>query len=217
MASLFLFPIGLVAGVLAEAVAIDVAPPQVRKESRRLPIVVAATGLLFAATPLVVDVTWVLPAYLWFVAVTVTLTLTDIDSQLIPNRILFPGTVVGVVLLLAGSLIEGGPLLRPLVGGFAYFGLLFVLALIARGGFGYGDVKLGFLLGVFTAFVAWEILVVAVFTAFLLGGLISLVLIISRLRSRKDAIPFGPYLVVGSYVALAWGSALADWYRNGGG
>ena len=109
MASLILFPIGLFAGVVAEAVAIDVPPLQLRKESRRLPIVVVATGLLFAATPLVVDVTWVLPAYLWFVAVTVTLTLTDIDSQLIPNRILFPGTVVGVVVLLAGASLTVGP------------------------------------------------------------------------------------------------------------
>ena len=217
MASLILFPIGLFAGVVAEAVAIDVPPSQLRKESRRLPIVVVATGLLFAATPLVVDVTWVLPAYLWFVAVTVTLTLTDIDSQLIPNRILFPGTVVGVVALLAGSLVDGGALLRPLLGGVAYFALLFVLALVARGGFGYGDVKLGFLLGVFVAYPAWEVLTVAVLAAFLLGGLISLVLIVSRLRSRKDAIPFGPYLVVGAYVALAWGSTIADWYLNGTG
>ena len=98
-----MFPIGLFAGVLAEAVAVDVAPSQLRKESRRLPVVVVATSLLFAATPLVVGVTWVLPAYLWFVSVTVTLTLTDIDSQLIPNRILFPGTVVGVLVLLAGE------------------------------------------------------------------------------------------------------------------
>jgi len=217
MASLILFPIGLFAGVLAEAVAIDVPPLQLRKESRRLPVVVVATGLLFAATPVVVDVTWVLPAYLWFVAVTVTLTLTDIDSQLIPNRILFPGTVVGVVVLLAGSLVDGGALLRPLLGGVAYFALLFVLALVARGGFGYGDVKLGFLLGVFVAYPAWEVLTVAVLAAFLLGGLISLVLIVSRLRSRKDAIPFGPYLVVGAYVALAWGSTIADWYLNGTG
>ena len=217
MASLILFPIGLFAGVLAEAVAIDVPPLQLRKESRRLPVVMVATGLLFAATPVVVDVSWVLPAYLWFVAVTVTLTLTDIDSQLIPNRILFPGTVVGVVALLAGSLVDGGALLRPLLGGVAYFALLFVLALVARGGFGYGDVKLGFLLGVFVAYPAWEVLTVAVLAAFLLGGLISLVLIVSRLRSRKDAIPFGPYLVVGAYVALAWGSTIADWYLNGTG
>ncbi len=212
-----MFPIGLFAGVLAEAVAIDVAPSRLRKESRRLPVVVVATGLLFASTPLVVGVTCVLPSYLWFVAVTVTLTLTDIDSQLIPNRILFPGTVVGVLVLLAGSLVDGGALLRPLLGGALYFALLFVLALIARGGFGFGDVKLGFLLGVFTAYPAWEVLIVAVFAAFLLGGLISLLLIVSRLRSRKDAIPFGPYLVVGAYAGLAWGSAIADWYLNGTG
>ncbi len=215
MASLILFPVGLVAGVVAEAVAIESPPSQVRDQSRRLILVSIVTGLLFAATPLVIGVNWVLPAYLWFVAVTVTLTLTDIDSQLIPNRILFPGTAVALVLLYGGSLIEGGALLRPILGGAAYYVLLLVLALVGpAGGMGGGDVKLGFLLGAFTAYQSWEVLVVAVFAAFILGGLISLILILTRLRDRKSAIAFGPFLVLGAYAALAWGATIAEWYRG---
>jgi leader peptidase (prepilin peptidase)/N-methyltransferase len=67
--------------------------------SVRYPIVELSTAVLFALTPVVVGVTWVLPAYLWFVGVTVVLTITDIDHKLIPNRILFPGITVGAVLL----------------------------------------------------------------------------------------------------------------------
>jgi leader peptidase (prepilin peptidase)/N-methyltransferase len=173
-----------------------------------------ATAALFAATPVVVGVDWVLPAYLWFVAVTVTLTLTDLDTKLIPNRILFPGTVVGLVLLMGGAVIEGGPILRPLAGGAIYFGLLFVLALIARGGFGFGDVKLAFTLGLFTSYQSWDTLIVAVLAAFLLGGFVSVFLVVFRIRSRKDAIPFGPYLVAGAYIAIAWAGAIARWYLD---
>jgi leader peptidase (prepilin peptidase) / N-methyltransferase len=216
MASLILFPIGLVVGVITEAIAIEAPIREVRDRSNRLAIVSLATGLLFAATPLVIGVDWVLPAYLWFVAVTVTLTLTDLDDKLIPNRILFPGTAVALVLLYGGALIEGGALLRPVLGGGAYYLLLLVLALVGpSGGMGGGDVKLGFLLGAFTAYPSWQVMIVSVLLAFILGGLISLLLILTRLRDRKEAIAFGPFLIIGAYAALAWGATIADWYLGG--
>ena len=182
--------------------------------SVRYPIVELSTAVLFALTPVVVGVTWVLPAYLWFVGVTVVLTITDIDHKLIPNRILFPGITVGAVLLGLGAVFDGAPLefLRGLVGGAIYFTVLLVIALVARGGFGFGDVKLGFLLGLFTAYRGWGILAVGFLLAFLLGGLVSIILLATRIRGRKDAIPFGPYLIAGAYLALAFGDAIVDWY-----
>ena len=214
MVSLALALVGLLVGVIAEGIATDRSLSSIRSEPGRAPAVAIATALLFAATPVAVDVDWVLPAYLWFVAVTVTLTLTDLDTKLIPNRILFPGTIVGLVLLLGGAIIEDGPIVRPLAGAVIYFVLLLVLALIARGGFGFGDVKLAFLLGLFTAYQSWETLIVAVFAAFLLGGLVSAILVVFRIRSRKDSIPFGPYLVAGAYLAIVWAGTIANWYLD---
>jgi len=214
MVSLALAVVGLIVGVIAERIATGQSFESIRSEPRRTPVVAIAMAALFAATPVVVGVDWVLPAYLWFVAITVTLTLTDLDTKLIPNRILFPGTVVGLVLLMGGAIVEGGPILRPLAGGAIYFGLLFVLALIARGGFGFGDVKLAFMLGLFTSYQSWDTLIVAVLAAFLLGGFVSVFLVVFRIRSRKDAIPFGPYLVAGAYIAIAWAGTIARWYLN---
>lgn len=214
MVSLALALVGLLVGVIAEGIATDRSFQSIRTQPGRTPAVAIAAALLFAVTPLAVDVDWVLPAYLWFVAVTVTLTLTDLDTKLIPNRILFPGTIVGLVLLMGGAIIEDGPIVRPLAGGVIYFVLLLVLALIARGGFGFGDVKLAFLLGLFTAYQSWETLVVAVFAAFLLGGLVSGILVVFRIRSRKDSIPFGPYLVAGAYLAIVWAGTIASWYLD---
>lgn len=214
MVSLALAVVGLLVGVIAEGIATDRPFPSIRHDPGRTPTVALVTAVLFAITPLAVGVDWVLPSYLWFVAVTVTLTLTDIDTKLIPNRILFPGTIVGLVLLLGGAIVEDGPLVRPLAGGVIYFLLLLVLALIARGGFGFGDVKLAFLLGLFTAYQSWETLIVAVFAAFLLGGFVSAILVVFRIRSRKDSIPFGPYLVVGAYLAIVWAGTIATWYLD---
>lgn len=222
VAALLLFPLGLVAGVFAEASAIQAPLRELRGRSRRLPVVAVVTALLFSATPFVIGVEWVLPAYLWFVALTVTLTLTDLDDKLIPNRILFPGTAIGLVLLYAGigldawlgdASLSGVDLIRPLAGGAGYYVLLLVLALVGpAGALGGGDVKLAFLLGAFTAAVSFDVLFVAVFAAFIGGGLVSLLLILFRIRDRKDAIAFGPYLIGGAYFALAWGGVIADWY-----
>ncbi|MEX0825172.1 MAG: prepilin peptidase [Acidimicrobiia bacterium] len=182
--------------------------------SVRYPVVELATAALLAATAAVIGESWVLLAYLWFAALTFVLSLVDIDHKRLPNRILYPGTVVGAVLLAAGATADGdlSSLWRGLSGGVAYFAVLLLVALLARGGFGMGDVKLAFVLGLFAAFRSWETLAVAVFGAFVLGGLASILLLTLTKASRKDAIPFGPWLVLGSWLAIAVGDSVAAWY-----
>jgi leader peptidase (prepilin peptidase)/N-methyltransferase len=182
--------------------------------SIRYPIVEAVTAALFGATAAIIGESWTLPAYLWFVGVTIVLVLTDLDLKRIPNAILYPGTIVAVVLLAAGAAADRAlePLWRAFAGGVIYFAVLLVIALLARGGFGFGDVKLAFLLGMFAGHRSWESIPVAVFAAFVVGGVVSAGLLVAQRAGRKDAIPFGPALVIGAYVAIAWGGAIADWY-----
>lgn len=180
----------------------------------RYPMVEAATGVLFAGTYLVIGPVWVLPAYLVFVATTVALVLTDLDHKRIPNRILYPATAAVVVLLVAGAAADRtwSDVPRGLMGGAIYFGILLLIALVARGGFGMGDVKLAFLLGATLAFQSWDTLWSGIFLAFLIGGLVSLLLLMTKKKGRKDAIPFGPPLILGAWIALVWGQQLVDWY-----
>lgn len=182
--------------------------------SARYPIVEAATGALFAATYLVIGPVWVLPAYLLFAGTTMVLVLTDLDHKRIPNRILYPATVAAVLLLTAGAAADGtlDDIPRAVAGGGIYFGLLLLIALAARGGFGMGDVKLSFLLGTFLAFQSWKTMWSGIFLAFLLGGLVSLLLLVTRRKGRKDAIAFGPPLIVGAWAAISWGHELVTWY-----
>lgn len=182
--------------------------------SARYPVVEGASAALFAVVPLVVDNLWAVPAFWSLAAAGLALTITDLDHKRIPNRILIPATSGATVLLAAAAFAHGAPgsFLRALAGGGAYFGLLFVVALVARGGFGFGDVKLAFLLGEFAAFVSWAALVVAVLAGFAIGGLVSLALLAVGKVGRKDAIPFGPAMIAGAFIAIAWGDAIADWY-----
>lgn len=182
--------------------------------SVRYPIVEAATAALFVAATYVIGALWVLPAYLWFVGVTVALTLTDLDHKLIPNRILFPSSAVGAILLGIGALIDGEvpSFGRALLGATAYFASLLIVALIAKGGFGFGDVKLAWFLGLYASYLGWSELIVAIFLPFAVGGVVSILLLVTGIKGRKDAIPFGPYMIIGAYLAITFGQQIADWY-----
>lgn len=182
--------------------------------SVRYPIVEAATAALFAATVLVIGVEPTLPAYLWFAGVTLVLVLTDLDVKRIPNRILYPSTIVGAILLLGGAIIDDamGSFWRGALGAGFYFLLFLILALIARGGFGFGDVKLAFFLGLFLTYQSWEVLGSGIALGIGIGGVVAIGLLLGGKATRKAKIPFGPAMVFGAYAALVFGQQLADWY-----
>lgn len=182
--------------------------------SIRYPIVEAVTAVTFAGTGALLGPVWVLPAFWWFGGLAIALVLTDLDFKRIPNRILYPGTIVATALLGGGAALDSDlpQFGRALIGGVGYFSVLLVVALVARGGFGFGDVKLAALLGQFTAYRSWESLFVGAFGAFAIGGLVSIGLLAARRASRKDAIPFGPAMVLGAFVGVAAGESIANWY-----
>ncbi|MDH5421208.1 MAG: prepilin peptidase [Acidimicrobiia bacterium] len=182
--------------------------------SARYPLVEAANAALFLGVYLVIGSDWTVFAYVWFAGVTLVLGLIDFDTKRIPNRILFPGAFIGALLLGAGALGEGemASYGRSWLAALAYFSGFLILALIVPAGFGMGDVKLAFFLGMFAGYVSWAVLVVAVFGAVFIGGGVSILLLITRRVSRKDAIPFGPSMVVGAWVAIAFGNEIARSY-----
>lgn len=85
-----------------------------------------------------------------------------------------------------------------------------LLVIITNGkGMGGGDVKLAFLIGLFNEF---PYNVLAIFLGFVFGSIISLILLALKLKTIKDIIPFGPFLVLGSIVALFYGRQILNWY-----
>lgn len=156
----------------------------------------------------------VLPAVLFTVLVGVLVSYVDIRVKLIPNAVVLPSYPVVAVLLLIAALATGrwDRLLWAALGGAALWGFFALLELIYPAGLGFGDVKLAGLLGLTLGWFGLAHLVVGVFGAFVLGGLTSLGLIAAKRAGRKTAIPFGPFLVGGWFVALLAAGDLARWY-----
>ena len=74
---------------------------------------------------------------------------------------------------------------------------------------GFGDVKLGFLMGFFLSF---PNILVALFFAFIIGAIIGIGLIIAGKKTLKSQVPFGPFLILGTFIALFWGDKIINWY-----
>ena len=94
-------------------------------------------------------------------------------------------------------------------GAMASVAIMLFIYWISRGGMGFGDVKLAFVLGVWLGL---EQSFLCLLLAFILGGVVGVVLLLTGLKTRKDAIPFGPYLCVSGWVSLLCGKELIAWY-----
>ena len=174
--------------------------------SVRYPLVELFTGVMFALVVLWASAQpgrlWLAPAYLYFAAVSIALTMIDIDTKKLPNRIVLPALLVLPTLLAVASFGAGDwwALLWAVMGGAALFLFYFILVIIYPAGMGFGDVKLAAVVGVALAYLGWGALIVGAFAAFLLGGIFSILLLALGNVTRKTGIPFGPWMLAGAWV-----------------
>ena len=137
----------------------------------------------------------------------------DLEHSLILNKVVYPGMVVALLLSLYPwpwfSESIGMRVAYAALGGAAGFAIFLLIALVSRGGMGWGDVKLAALIGLATGF---PMVFVAIIMAAILGGIVAVALLIARKRGRREMIPFGPFLAVAAMVTLLWGSNILSWY-----
>ena len=74
---------------------------------------------------------------------------------------------------------------------------------------GFGDFKLAVLMGLI---LNWPKVLVALFFSFLLGGIISIGLLLTKKKKLTSEVPFAPFLVSGTFIALFWGERIINWY-----
>ena len=180
----------------------------------------------------------------FFISILVILFLTDLKKMFIPDRIILPAIVISVISIIFITVIKviylysylsqdaiGKYLLPPqsdyfrrhvlmatepflysilmaiLIGGFFY-----LLIIITKGkGMGGGDVKLGAFLGLMLGF---PNALLATILSFVLGAVFSLFLILTGKKHFGQTIAFGPFLVLGSLIALFWGNQIMEWYLH---
>jgi leader peptidase (prepilin peptidase)/N-methyltransferase len=148
-----------------------------------------------------------LPAFLVLALLGTPLIVIDVRLHRLPNRLVVPAFVLGAALLsVAAAVRDDWPaLLRAAEGAAAVYAVLFLLAVASPRSFGMGDVKLGGILGGYLGWFGWAAVYYGIFGGFLLGAVLAIGLLAGRRATMKTAIPFGPMLLVGPLVVLAFG------------
>ena len=176
--------------------------------SARYPAVELITALVFAAVVLVRGLDDDLVLELPFVAALIALAGIDYDHKLLPNRIVYPLAVWGVI---ATLLVDRGDLVEHLIAGAGAFLFLFAAVLAYPRGMGMGDVKLAGAMGLYLGLSV----IPALLIAFLTGSIVGIVIIAREgAAARKKAVPFGIFLAIGGLAGVLVGPELIELYED---
>jgi leader peptidase (prepilin peptidase)/N-methyltransferase len=188
--------------------------------SARYPVVELLTACLFLAVflkeignnPDILTMTGLLSliAYLYLAAVLIAISFIDADFHIIPDKITFPSFFIGLVLLLAADLSGWLNMLSGVAIGGGFLLILFLIApvLLKKQGMGFGDVKLGAVLGVF---LGWHVFL-AIFLASIVGTVFGVAMIAAKKLKWQQRFAFGPCLAAGALLAYFFGTPLISWY-----
>jgi leader peptidase (prepilin peptidase)/N-methyltransferase len=146
---------------------------------------------------------WVDVAYAHLAAVVAVACLVDVRRRRLPDAVIVPGLVIGAVLLVAGALADAdASALRDAALGALLVGLvLFALHLISPSGLGFGDVKLGVLLGLHTGYLGVQVAFVGLAVGAVIGALVGVAVAVGR-RDRRATFAFGPALALGAVLVV---------------
>jgi len=144
--------------------------------------------------------------YLLIIVCLVLSSIFDLKYMILPD--ISTGILIGcgIVLLIFGGVFNT-PLLL-LISGLTAFGFLGILYLVTKGkGMGLGDVKFAFFMGLF---LGWQRTIIAFYLAFIVGAIVGIFLIVLKKAKKNSAIPFGPFLILGTFFAWWWGDYLLN-------
>jgi leader peptidase (prepilin peptidase)/N-methyltransferase len=146
-----------------------------------------------------------------YFAVFILIFVTDMEHRLILHVVTFPS----IVFALLASPVTVTPM-SAVLGAAVGFGIFFVIYLLGSwvfgsGAMGFGDVTLATLIG---AAVGLPTVIVALLSGILAGGLITLFLLVTRMRRLRSKVPYGPFLLAGAAISLLWGPQIITWYLS---
>jgi leader peptidase (prepilin peptidase)/N-methyltransferase len=123
---------------------------------------------------------------------------------------IYPCLAIGVIFTLINKFYLHNDINSYFIGLIVGLGVIGLIALIT-GAMGGGDVEIAALCGIY---LGWSNMLVMIFFAFIVGAIISLILIALKKKTKKDPIAFGPFLAIGAMIAILFGNQIIKFYLN---
>lgn len=219
------FAAGLAVGVLVNALIYCL--PREERLSCNVPVVSLRyltveliTGVVFVLLyqRYALSVEFILFSYL--LSILVAVFFIDLDYRIIPDELVIAALAGSAAAFIYNLFRPFGVYgdrawWNPLAGILPGAGFLLLVAIIgilvykSDEVMGMGDVKIFVPVGIF---LGWRMCLLSMFLSLLSGGMVSLFLIVAGIKKRKDAIPFGPFIVIATFVVILWGWDIVKWY-----
>lgn len=187
----------------------------------RVLMVEVFTGALFLIAFLKFGMTAQFAAAAFWFCVFLVIIFIDWEHQLILNRITYPAAIAALVILGIDSLLKE-PIFYPgriyfpepailsgVISGAILLFIFLLIILISPRSMGMGDAKLVTLIGLVTGF---PLVIFGALIGVVIGGIVAIVLLASKLKGRKDVIAYGTFLAIGPIITMLWGNEILDWY-----
>ncbi len=139
----------------------------------------------------------------------------DWKHYIIPDEVVYPAIILSVAWITYSFLVgmaDRTQIFEAVLSAFGASLFFFLIWFFSKGrAMGFGDVKLAFLMGLL---LGWGKIVLGLFLGFLFGAIIGLILIILKKKGMKSEIPFGPFLILGTFISLFFGQSIINWYMS---
>jgi prepilin signal peptidase PulO-like enzyme (type II secretory pathway) len=149
-----------------------------------------------------------------FSALLIIIFVYDLKHYIIPDLVIFPTIGLTIIYNIVSYFVFGVSysILSTVYSALGVAGFFLVIFLVSKGEcIGFGDVKFGFFMGLFLGF---PNILVGLFFSFFSGAIIGLGLILSGRKKLKSQVPFGPFLITGTFIAFLLGEQIINWYLN---
>lgn len=181
------------------------------KISIQYPLVELANALLFLFAFIYFGFNLLTVFYAVFSSLLLVISVIDYKKGIIPNYLIIFGLILGVIYITFTVIITHSYDIAKngLLGAFLGAIIIIIIIVISRGGMGAGDYKL---MGVIGLFLGYKKIILVLFLAVVLAGIFATILLISKSKERKSAIPFGPFLAIAALSVLYYGDLIINWY-----
>ncbi|MCM3743479.1 prepilin peptidase [Sporosarcina luteola] len=179
-----------------------------QKISPMYPFMEFITGVLFAFSYYHIGFTYELIIALLFVSLLVIITVSDYAYMLIPDKVLLP---FAIALLILRWPIPTTPWWDSLLGAAVGFAVLYLIAVVSKGGMGGGDIKLFFVIGLVLGTVNT---LLTLFLASVIGSIVGIYVLKKTGKGRKTPVPFGPSIAAAAVISYFYGMAFVEWYQQ---
>jgi len=181
------------------------------KISIQYPIVELLTGLIYLIIYLIYGLNIQTLIYIILSSSLIIIAFVDLNEQVILGVLSLPGIAIGLIL---SSFVPYISFINSALGVLVGGGIILIIrfagsVIFKKESMGLGDIELAAMVG---AFLGWRYIIISLFLGFFLGALAGIILILSKIKSREDVVPFGPFIVLGSFITLFWGEKILSWY-----